>query len=297
MVGENAVSESVGAVARADRDQIRDLQSHLRLVAGSAAAARVPVLELDPDLTAGVPEQELTRARIAASAPDWRLPRGRWRCEPSMFEDRESLGLLVLDGLIARQITVGALETVELLGPGDVLRPWAGLQSEVSDRVTAYWTVARRSRLASLDARFAAAIAPWPSVAARINDRLARRADWLALTSAVHGMRRTADRLLAVLWLYADRWGRVTPEGVVLELGLTHSLLGAVIGARRPSVTTSLKELEVTGLLERRGDRSWLLGHERPAILGGSSPDHADGGYPFPGEVRVGGAAGRIGWR
>ncbi|MHB1467629.1 MAG: helix-turn-helix domain-containing protein [Solirubrobacteraceae bacterium] len=244
-----------------------------------AAVARLSLLEAEPELAAGVPAQELALARQRASAVGWLLPRGRWSCEPLMFEDRESLGLLVLDGLIARHLAVGAIEAVELVGPGDVLRPWVGLASEISDRVSEHWMVTRRSQIANLDATFSAAVAPWPSIAANINDRLARRADWLALASAVQGMRRTEDRLLAILWIYADRWGRMTPDGVVLELELTHSLLGAVIGARRPSVTTSLKALEAAGVVMRRRDRSWLLRHQRPATLSGPGDPEQEEAY------------------
>jgi CRP-like cAMP-binding protein len=72
------------------------------------------------------------------------------------------------------------------------------------------------------------------------------------------------DRLLVVMWFLAERWGRVRPEGVVLPLKLTHQLLAALVGAKRPSVTTALGELTTAGLLERRDDGSWLLHGEPP---------------------------------
>lgn len=274
------------AEGRTDRIPIRDGKGlPLGNRSGGVSIARLSVLDVEPELATGIDAEQLPLARQAAYAVGWLLPRGRWRCEPWMFEDRESLGLLVADGLIARHLAIGGIEAVELVGPGDVLRPWVGLEGEISDHVSEHWMVARRSRLASLDTAFTSAIAPWPSIAARITDRLARRADWIALASAVHGMRRTEDRLLTILWFYADRWGRVTPDGVVLELELTHSLLGAVIGARRPSVTTSLKALEAAGTLERRSDRSWLLRQRRPAILHGR--DGADEDYGVRGEVHA----------
>lgn len=235
--------------------------------AGTARLSRLCVLDAEPELADGIEPSDLPAARAAASATAWLLPRGRWRAEPWMFDERESLGLLVIDGLIARHLAVGRIEAVELIGPGDVLRPWVGLSGEISNQVCEHWMTASRTRLGSLDSAFATSVARWPTIAARINDRVARRADWVALASAVHGMRRIEDRLLSILWLYADRWGRVTPEGVVLELTLTHSLLGAVIGARRPSVTTALKTLEAAGSLVRRSDRSWLLRGGRPAPL------------------------------
>jgi CRP/FNR family transcriptional regulator, cyclic AMP receptor protein len=184
-----------------------------------------------------------------------------------MFERNGSLGLLVADGMIARQLRIGHMEAVELVGPGDVLRPWAEVDGELSEQLEESWIVTRRARLALLDRAFAVSVGPWPEVAANIADRVATRVGWMALFSAIQGIRRVDERLLALLWSYADRWGRVTPEGVVLELELTHRLLAGVIGARRPSVTTALKALETSGAITRRRDHSWLLHGQRPAIL------------------------------
>jgi hypothetical protein len=247
-----------------------DPWSHGSAAAGGAGPSRFCVLDIEPEFADGIATDELPAARAAATAFAWLLPRGRWRSEPQMFEEREGLGFLVLDGLLARHLAIGGVEAVELVGPGDVLRPWVGLTGELSGHVCEHWMTARRARLADLDATFTASVAGWPTIAARINDRVARRVDWLALAMAVHGIRRIDDRLLMILWFYADRWGRMTPDGVILDLELTHSLLGAVIGARRPSVTTSLKALESAGALKRRSDGSWLLCGERPEVVAGA---------------------------
>jgi len=236
-------------------------------VEGAVGIQRVCVLDLDPELCDGLDADSLSGARRASVAATWSLPRGRWQSEPWMFDYRGSLGLLVLDGLIARHVAVGGMESVELVGPGDVLRPWIAIDGEISHHVREQWMVTRRSHLAILDRAFALAVSPWPEIAANINDRLAMRVGWMALCAAIQGLRRIDDRLLAILWSYADRWGRVTPEGVVLELDLTHKVLAGVIGARRPSVTTALKTLEGTGSLTRRADRSWLLHGDRPKSL------------------------------
>lgn len=231
----------------------------------NGVSGRARVLEIEPTLGEGV--QGLPAAAISASAAVWPLTRGRWRREPWMFERPGSLGLLVIEGLIARQLLVGGMEAVELVGPGDVLRPWAEVDRGVAPQVDESWIVTRRASLALLDRSFAVAVSPWPEIAANIGDRVAMRVGWLGLFSAIQGIRRVDERLLAVLWSYAERWGRVTPEGVLLELELTHRLLAGVISARRPSVTTALKSLEDEGALTRRRDRTWLLHGERPAVL------------------------------
>lgn len=239
---------------------------------GSVGIHRVCVLDVEPELGEGLDPASIAPARRASVAATWSLPRGRWQCESWMFDYRGSLGLLLLDGLIARHLSIGGMETVELVGPGDVLRPWIAVDGEIAQHMREHWMVTRRTHLAILDRAFALAVSPWPEIAANLSDRLAMRVGWIALASAIQGMRRIDDRLLALLWSYADRWGRMTPDGVVLELELTHRLLAGVIGARRPSVTTALKALEASGALTRRNDRSWLLTGERPASLATSDP-------------------------
>jgi CRP/FNR family transcriptional regulator, cyclic AMP receptor protein len=248
-------------------------------VDGRGGPQRVSVLEAEPALCEGIDPRNLSGAARSATAATWTLSRGHWQSEPWMFDRRGSLGLMVLEGLIARQVMVGEMESVELVGPGDVLRPWAEVDRELAQQARESWIVTRRVRLALLDRTFAMSVSAWPEIAANLSDRVAMRVGWMALFSAIQSVRRVDDRLLAILWSYADRWGRVTPGGVLLELALTHRLLAGVIGARRPSVTTALKSLEEGGALTRRRDRSWLLHGQRPAILAAlAEPPRQSGG-------------------
>jgi len=68
------------------------------------------------------------------------------------------------------------------------------------------------------------------------------------------------QRLVATLDMLAERWGVMTPDGIVLPDFLTHSVLAPIVGARRPSVTTSLKRLAEAGTVRRRADGRWVLG-------------------------------------
>lgn len=42
---------------------------------------------------------------------------------------------------------------------------------------------------------------------------------------AINAVPRVEERLELTLWRLGDRFGRVTPEGILLRLGLTHELL------------------------------------------------------------------------
>jgi hypothetical protein len=78
-----------------------------------------------------------------------------------------------------------------------------------------------------------------------------------------------------MFWGIADRWGRVTTDGVLVPVRLTHATLAELVGASRPSVSTVLKLLERDGLLARRKE-GWLLHGEAPPALG-TERDWQDG--------------------
>jgi CRP/FNR family transcriptional regulator, cyclic AMP receptor protein len=217
------------------------------------------VLEEDPELGEHLPDDERPKAGDAAIARVEVIGGGSAR-SIDLDRHRDGLGLLVLDGIVARRIKLGQFECTELLGQGDLLRPWtfdgAGAAS-IPEDVT--WTVLEPLRVAVLDRRFAMAVAPWPEITAALMDRVIARARWLAFQLAVSNLVRVDTRVLVTLWHYADRWGRVTPDGVLLHMPATHSMLAGIVGSRRPSVTTALGRLEQQGAIKRLADGRWLL--------------------------------------
>ncbi len=113
--------------------------------------------------------------------------------------------------------------------------------------------------MAIVDQALAVRMAQWPEIFAALMDRAARRAERLVVTQAIAHLTRVDDRLLALLWLLAERWGRVVPGGVLVSLRLPHRTLAGMVGARRPSVTTALGQLMARGAIERRADGAWIL--------------------------------------
>lgn len=61
-----------------------------------------------------------------------------------------------------------------------------------------------------------------------------------------------------LFWHLADRFGQVHGDRVEIPVPLTHSILGELVAARRPSVTTALSHLQEQGTLLRDG-RGWRL--------------------------------------
>ena len=80
----------------------------------------------------------------------------------------------------------------------------------------------------------------------------------LSVRLVILEMRHVHLKVLLLLWHLADRWGRVTSEGVRLNLELTHELIASMIGAHRTSVTLAVRKLSDEGRITR-DRRGWLL--------------------------------------
>jgi len=76
-----------------------------------------------------------------------------------------------------------------------------------------------------------------------------------------------ADRLREKLFQLAREYGTVGPDGVQIELPLTHELLAQMVGSARETVTCSLAQLRHEGLLERT-ERGYRLKIEAEALEG-----------------------------
>jgi CRP/FNR family transcriptional regulator, cyclic AMP receptor protein len=235
---------------------------------GRGATHGARVLDELPELTGALSGEALARARLVA-ARVLELDPGPWAFDPGVMELEDALGLLVLDGLLMREIVVlHAIRSSELLGEGDILRPWTASADETASiAAETRWEVVVPSRIALLDRRFALSIAPWPTVMGAILDRAIARARGALFGFAVCHLPRVESRILVTLWHLADRWGRVTPAGVLLPISFTHRTLAGMVGARRPSVTTAVGRLSAEGRLERRPDGGWLLPGQPPAEL------------------------------
>jgi CRP/FNR family transcriptional regulator, cyclic AMP receptor protein len=244
----------------------------------------VQLLTLDPDLARGLDQRRAREAAHRLYARAIEIPRGRWVPRPGAFESMRPIGLLVLDGLILREATVGDHPSAELLGAGDLLRAWDDAEHEELLPRTIEWHALTATRLAVIDHAFAIRAAQWPEVFAGLLDRAARRAERLVVLQAIAHLTRVDDRLLALLWCLAERWGRVVPGGVLVSLRLSHRTLAAMVGARRPSVTTALGQLMARGEIERRAGGEWILRGAAPEVHE-AAPD--GGTVRFERHVRV----------
>jgi CRP-like cAMP-binding protein len=220
--------------------------------------ASAPLFALEPDFGVELSAERREAALRELTVRTVRRPKGSW-CEPSAPGHTDAaIGLLIVSGVVMRQIETEPTASAELLGPGDIVRPWDARPQEPAVS-SAEWTVLSPLELAVLDANFVARLAAFPEVMVDIGRRLACRSDWLAEAKAISQLTGVEDRLTALFAHLAFRWGKVTKEGLVVPIPLPHSTLAALIGARRPTVTSALGQLAVRGVLVRRTDGTWVL--------------------------------------
>jgi CRP/FNR family transcriptional regulator, cyclic AMP receptor protein len=236
-----------------------------RSVRDPAQAPSVRVLEVDPDLGAGIGPQAWEDAVGLAVAPAFAFERGPWEFTPA--PDPGGLGALIIDGLILIRIDAGVRSHIEMLGPGDVISPWVRTGPELSRPSVLSAAVVSSSRIALLDRRFALRTARWPEIHAALIRRCIDRSRRLSLQSAINALPRIEERVEATLWELAYRFGRVTPDGIVVELPISHSQLADIVAAQRPSVSTAVVRLEDQRRLVRVARRTWLLSGSPPEAL------------------------------
>ncbi|HZE05981.1 MAG TPA: Crp/Fnr family transcriptional regulator [Solirubrobacteraceae bacterium] len=223
------------------------------------------VLEVDPDLGAAIPREQWPLAVRASTAPEFEFECGPWRFAPP--PEPGSFGALILTGLILIRIDAATRSHIEMLGAGDVISPWVGSGSELSTPSVLTASVVARARVALLDRRFALRTARWPEVHGALIQRCIDRARRLSLQSAINALPRIEERVELTLWELAYRFGRVTREGIVLDLPISHSQLADIVAAQRPSVSTAVVRLEDQRQLSRTARRTWLLRGSPPEML------------------------------
>ncbi len=229
----------------------------------------ISLVDADPELGELLPAGELEPARRGAVTREQRLSAGAWDAGASLQPDVHHRGFMIVDGLLSRDVQVLGRRCVELLGHGDVMRPWQWDDEGSHVRAEVGWVVLEPARLAVLDQGLVVRMAPWPQLGLELFNRGTRRAHALAVALAIAHHPRVDDRLLLTLWHLAERWGRVTPEGIVVPLPLSHQRLADLVGAHRPSVTTAMGELTRSGAISRRDEGHWVLHGQPPEQLRG----------------------------
>jgi CRP-like cAMP-binding protein len=233
--------------------------------AGSQPSA-LNLLDVDPELAADLEPDRRAAARVDLRAYVMALPRGRWTQPRWPTNLTLGAGLLLIDGMLLRRVSVGGRAGAELLGAGDVVRPWQHEGTFASMARTSEWMVLERTHVALLDVDVVTRLGPYPEITGRLFGRVLQRSRRFAVNIAIVHQPKVETRVHMLMWHLADRWGRVQPAGVLLPLRLTHAMLADLVAARRPTVSAALSALEREGLLEKCQD-GWLLHGSPPGDM------------------------------
>jgi CRP-like cAMP-binding protein len=223
-------------------------------------AGVVQLLECDPELAEGLAEEEWAIAAQALPVRVARLKKGPWHPDVEPPEPGH-LGYLVVKGLLVRRIEVAQGTSIELLGRGELLRPW---QEDASSFCASSWEVVEPTAVAQLSSQLTRGLCQWPALVSNLVDRGIRRSRALAADTAAANIVGLEQRLLTALWQLAETWGEAGRDGVRLSIRLPHRLLAELMGARRPSITSALAELKSSGQLASSSDGFWVLRGDPP---------------------------------
>jgi CRP-like cAMP-binding protein len=225
----------------------------------------VRLLETEPDLGRFLDEEDRNAARRLV-VPVRTVASGTTEIRATL-ERAGAFGAIVLEGMLLQRLRLADRTAIRLMGPGDIISVPGNPQLGALDE--SELEASSPVQLALLGRELLAAVRHWPGLVAGLQVRLAQQAERLSAQLVICQMPRVEDRLIGLLWLLAECWGKVTLNGTTVPLNITHATLGALIGARRPTVTLALGELAKRGAVISQ-DHGWLL-IERPPRSGSSS--------------------------
>src|SRR3954449_7983918 len=136
---------------------------------------RIHLLDADPDLAEGLEGEREALARRHLVVAVERVEAGQWAPRHNEFRAVGGIGLLILDGLALRQLSLGHRSAAELLGPGEVLRPWEDDGEHAAYPFSASFRVLSPLTLGILDEDFTRRLMSFPEVVSRLMGRVMAR--------------------------------------------------------------------------------------------------------------------------
>jgi CRP/FNR family transcriptional regulator, cyclic AMP receptor protein len=236
-----------------------------RLISVPVDRSMVGLLDIDPDFGRVLSLEDRVIAQ-RFGLPVHEMPAGPTGADVNeLLAEEQALGAIVLDGMLVHRLQVADQIGLRLLGAGDiVIRATDARLTVLADSTM---TGTPTSRLAVLDDALLLALRRWPRLAVRLLERLEKQSQMLAAQFVIAELPRVDQRVMALLWLLAERWGYVSTIGTHLRLNLTHETLGALVGARRPTITLAVSELLDRGALIKQ-QQGWLLIEPPPQPTG-----------------------------
>jgi CRP/FNR family transcriptional regulator, cyclic AMP receptor protein len=221
---------------------------------------RVSLLAAARLFAGAIPAEDQRMASRVLALPRIELTVGPWDVPARDSWDGRATAVVVVSGILARELSLNRRSAAELFGAGDIIDPWSGPAGPLPLEVN--WSALQAVTVAVLDGRFGMAARRWPALRAVVSVGRGLRAERLAYRTAILQLPRVEQRVLALMWEWADRWGKVGLDGVVVHVPATHELIGRLVAARRPTVSLALAALAEQQLVRRGPDGEWILAIE-----------------------------------
>lgn len=222
-----------------------------------APLSRVSLLHVWPDIAGRLSPEELGVAERALVAP---LVTARDEdLAAALAVERDAFDFVVVGGTVLKETTLAGSLALELLGPGDVLAPPLSATRQLEFRAVSRYLALGDVTIATLGVQFQRLAARWPQLSAFLHGQIAEQAHRASMNLATLHLPRAEDRILALFADLGERFGRVTPDGILIDLPLNHELIGRLTASRRPTATLALRHLDHQGVLTRLADNSWKL--------------------------------------
>jgi len=118
------------------------------------------------------------------------------------------------------------------------------------------------TQIYSLDTpEFFRVAARFPELAAAVIRALSVRLRWIARLALTLETQSAFERVCTVLLALVEKFSVAEPDGLLIELKLTHEELASFVGVTRQFVISVLKELQRKGLIEHRKRRILIRDH------------------------------------
>lgn len=155
--------------------------------------------------------------------------------------------------------------TYGILGAGDLVGASAYLLAKEHD--TQALALDDTEAIALLPGEFERLLAANPRFSLLVMRKLAQGADALAGKVRELGFLDVQQRLKHSLIELAQRHGIATPEGIRIDLDITHEEIGALVAANRTTITACISELKRQGYLWNEGRHLVMVPLEHIEIL------------------------------
>ncbi len=105
----------------------------------------------------------------------------------------------------------------------------------------------------------------YPDIGLKVMEVLCQRLDRLENTVETMGTRTVSARVSSVLLEFADKFGKPSSEGTIVDLPLSREGIANYVGLTRETVSRKMSSMQDEGLIEMIGNKKVLL-LNRPAL-------------------------------